>query len=90
MLVLDGNMKNNREVCYASSAGYAEFSGLTGKVCTGCPNTPAHKSRYCSLHSPFTVKPKAIQFSEDGTACPMPLNESRECEDHHAAIITSK
>ena len=32
MFVLDGNMKNNREVCYAVGAGYTEFIGLPGKV----------------------------------------------------------
>ena len=57
MLVLDGNMKNNREVCFAVDAGYAEFSGLPGRIRTGCPNTPGFKSRYCSLHAPFAANP---------------------------------
>ena len=87
MLVLDGNMKNNREVCYASSAGYAEFSGLAGKVSTGCPNTPAHKSRYCLLHSPITVTPQAIQFSDTDA---LATSVSREYDDRQVAIITSK
>lgn len=93
VFVLDGNMKNNCEVCSATKAGYAEFSGLTGKVPTGCPNTPAYKSRYCSLHSPLTVTPKQIQFSDDGTPLTdsqIPLNEERQCEERHAAIIASK
>ena len=55
VLVLDGNMKNNREVCLAIDAGYAEFSGLPGKVKTGCPNTPQFKSRYCHLHAGLTI-----------------------------------
>ena len=54
--MLDGNMKNNREVCYAVDAGYAEFIGLTGKIKTGCPNTPAFKSRYCSIHTPYVAQ----------------------------------
>ena len=33
-------MKNHRDVCLAREAGYAEFSGLPGKVKTGCPNIP--------------------------------------------------
>ena len=41
VFVLDGNMKNSHEVCFATRAGYAEFNGLPGKVSTGCPNTPA-------------------------------------------------
>lgn len=32
VMVLDGNMKNNREVCFAVDAGYVEFSGLPGRV----------------------------------------------------------
>ena len=55
VFVLDGNMKNNREVCYAVDAGYAEFRGLPGKIKTGCINTPAFKSRYCSIHIPCVV-----------------------------------
>ena len=49
VLVLDGNMKNHRYVCAATHAGYAEFKG---KIRTGCPKTPAHKSSYCSVHTP--------------------------------------
>lgn len=56
VLVLDGNMKNNREVCSAVDAGYAEFSGLPGRVKTGCPNSPGFKSRYCNLHAPVIVR----------------------------------
>ena len=55
VLVIDGNMKNNREVCFAVDAGYTEFSGLPGRVKTGCPNTPGFKSRYCPLHAKLAV-----------------------------------
>ena len=44
VIVLDGNMKNNRSVCLATHAEYAEYDGLPGTIQTGCPNTPAHKS----------------------------------------------
>lgn len=53
VIVIDGNMKNHRSVCYATNAGYAEYDGLPGVIRTGCPNTPAYKSRYCSLHKPM-------------------------------------
>ena len=53
VLVLDGNMKNHRSVCYADKAGYVKYEGLPGKLCTGCPNTPAKQSPYCNLHKPF-------------------------------------
>lgn len=45
-------MKNHRDVCLATHAGYAEYQGLPGMVQTGCPNTPDYKSRFCSLHKP--------------------------------------
>ena len=49
--MVDGNIKNHRSVCYAINAGYAEYNGLPGIIRTGCPNTPAYKSRYYSLHN---------------------------------------
>lgn len=30
MLVIDGNMKNRRDVCAASEAGFTEYEGLPG------------------------------------------------------------
>jgi hypothetical protein len=61
-IVLDGNMKNHRDVCMANEAGYAEFKGLPGRVKTGCPNTPKLKSRYCDLHTPTL-----FESTDDGT-----------------------
>ena len=51
-LIIDGNMKNHRNICCATAAGYTEYKGLNGKVQTGCLNTPAYKSSYCHLHKP--------------------------------------
>ena len=58
VLVLDGNMKNHRNVCYADKAGYVQYEGLPGRLCTGCPNTPAYKSPYCNLHKPLISLPQ--------------------------------
>ena len=88
VLVLDGNMKNSREVCFATDAGHTEFSGLVGMIRTGCPNTPAYKSRYCVLHSPTATTPSNVQFLEDGN--PVTTGHSKEPETRHAAIITRK
>ena len=63
--MLDGNIKNHRDVCLATYAGYVEYKGLPGKVQTGCPNTPAHKSPYCSLHKPVIAVPQRIQVGDD-------------------------
>ena len=54
VLVLDGNMKNHRDICLARSAGIVEFKNLPGQITTGCINTPAYKSRYCVDHTPST------------------------------------
>ena len=88
VLVLDGNMKNSREVCLATDAGHTEFSGLVGMIRTGCPNTPAYKSRYCVLHSPMATTPCNVQFAEDGT--PVTTSHSTETQARHVAIITKK
>ena len=51
VLVLDGNMKHRRDVCYAKDAGIIQFDGLPGSIKTGCPAaTPAFKCRYCIQH----------------------------------------
>jgi hypothetical protein len=50
VLVLDGNMKNYRDVCYAKDAGFIEFEGLEGSIKIGCSASPDFKSRYCSHH----------------------------------------
>lgn len=56
-IVIDGNMKNHRDVCLATEAGYIEYLGLPGRVTTGCANTPDFKSRYCYLHKPTAIVP---------------------------------
>ena len=50
--MLDGNMKNSRDVCAAQHAGFVEYSGLPGRVTTGCMETPEQCSKYCSRHKP--------------------------------------
>ncbi len=62
-------MKNHRDVCCATYAGFAEFSGLPGRVRTGCPNTPAYKSPYCSLHKPMLTVPLRVQLPEGDADC---------------------
>ncbi len=42
-MVLDGNIKNHRDVCKARDAGYTEYEGLPGSIKTGCMNTPSVK-----------------------------------------------
>lgn len=50
VLVLDGNMKNRRDICLAKDAGWIRYPGLPGQVVTGCMASPAFKSRFCQEH----------------------------------------
>lgn len=65
MLVMDGNMKNHRDVCKATEAGFTKFDGLPGQVKTGCQKTPDFKSRYCCLHKPRVCTLSDIDGQED-------------------------
>ena len=85
MLIIDGNMKNHRDVCFASHAGYTKYSGLPGKVCTGCPNTPDYSSRYYKIHKPTVATP---QVSEQGTDDHPP--KSLVQEDQVGLIISKR
>lgn len=90
VIVLDGNMKNNREVCYAIDAGYMEFDNLPGRIKTGCPNTPAFKSRYCPIHAPFMTIPQNVQFSPAEDSMPTSSTSTQIGAERAAAIIVNK
>lgn len=49
-------MKNRRDVCAATEAGFTEYKGLPGVIKTGCQLTPAYKSNFCFEHSPRVGK----------------------------------
>ena len=57
-------MKNHRDVCFATCAGYTEFDGLPGKIMSGCPNTPDFKSCFCSLHKATAVIPQEVDSQQ--------------------------
>ena len=57
-------MKNHRDICSATEAGYTEYDGLPGRIKTGCPNTPGFKSRYCSLHDTMASKRQNLSFPD--------------------------
>lgn len=83
VFILDGNMKNHRDVCYATEAGYA---GLPGRIKTGCPNTPGFQSRYCSLHTRVSYR-QSLSFSENDE----PENDDATKEETQALqILESK
>ena len=65
VLILDGNMKNRRDICFAKDAGFIEFEGLPGSINTGCHASPAYKSRYCDKHMSLVCD--SCHFEEDDT-----------------------
>ena len=86
-LILDGNMKNHRDVCAAKEARYAEFNGLPVKVQTGCPNTPQLKSRYCPDHTPTSFKSSPTSDNADSLSTAISTSQS---EDVQLAYIVGK
>ena len=75
VLILDGNMKNRRYVCYAKDTGYIEFDGLPGYIKSGCQATPAYKSRYCEDHINFACDSQQLsgKEAEDGGELDAPI-----------------
>lgn len=51
VLVLDGNMKNRRDVCMAKDAGCIQYPGIPGHIKSGCTASPQYKSRFCQEHT---------------------------------------
>jgi len=62
VIVIDGNLKNRRDICASTSAGYLSFTGLPD-IKTGCQSTPAWQSKFCYDHAPRTCKMSDV--SED-------------------------
>ena len=92
VLVLDGNMKNRRDVCFAKDAGFIEFEGLPGLIKTGCTASPAYKSQYCDLH-----KNHACELAHDeemievaGTSDTIHKQRQRTCKTAVAETILAK
>ena len=51
-----------KELSYSTQQRESSFN--TGKVKTGCPNTPELKSRFCTLHKPTAAIPQEIQLTD--------------------------
>ena len=49
--MVDGNMKNRRDVCAATDAGYIEYKEL-GVIKSGCQLSPIRGSNFCYFHAP--------------------------------------
>ena len=89
-LVVDGNMKNHRYVCSATHAGYVEFKGLNGKIRSGCPKTPAHKSSYCSVHTLSVAVCQNLPCDESSTSSASDIAKTASSEKHPVGKIIDK
>lgn len=49
-------MKNRRDVCAATEAGYIQYEDLMGAIKTGCQLSPLQNSKFCYYHAPRTCK----------------------------------
>ncbi len=87
--MIDGNMKNNWEVCLATMAGYAEYKGLPGRVRTGCPNSPEYKSPFCCIHKP-TVAVRQDTPLEDTPSSSGAAIQNTTPEEEPIGYIVSK
>lgn len=65
VLVLDGNLKNRRDVCASTEAGYIEYNSLPGAIKTGCQLSPYSTSKFCFYHAPrFSKNAEGKKVSE--------------------------
>ena len=64
VLVLDGNMKNQCNVCAATEAGYIQYPHLPGSIKTGCQLSPPSTSKYCYNHAPRVCTGLLLQESD--------------------------
>ena len=68
VLVIDGNMKNRRDVCMAKDAGCIQYPGLPGHIKSGCTASPQFKSRYCQEHDNRSCIPQCTDEEGDPIA----------------------
>ena len=83
VLVLDGNMKNHRDVCYAKDAGFIQFDGLSGLIKTGCPASPDYKSQYWAQHKNHACAlPTYEEVDDELGTTPGPAVRSQQRRQH--------
>lgn len=80
VFVIDGNMKNRRDICAATEAGFAEYKGLPGMIKTGCQRSPAYQSQFCYEHSPRVAS----------MTCAQDEHNMSTTKENVMAFITSK
>lgn len=86
MIVIDGNMKNRRNICAATEAGYLEYDGIPGKIKSGCQLTPLQTSKYCYQHVERVCRPTAKDKEHEKVT----VDEELVSEDGIVKMILSK
>lgn len=75
VIVLDGNMKNRRNICAATEAGYTKYAHLPGSIKTGCQLSPLASSKYCYYHAPRASAGLYLQKPEIPSDVETPTDE---------------
>ena len=87
--MLDGNMKNQRNIGAATEAGYIQYPHLPESIKTGCQLSPPSTSKYCTLHAPHVCARMLLQESDIN----LEHSEPSKIESTHEGVvqfITSK
>ena len=74
VLVIDGNMKNWRDVCMAKDAGYIQYLGLPGHIKSGYTLSLNFMSRYCQNHA---QRASMLHCTQEDTAVEMILEKKQ-------------
>lgn len=89
-IILDGNMKNHRAVCATSHAGYIVYKDIPGQVRSGCQNSPAFDSSFCTLHKPVLAMPQHVQLQHATSEGGELTLDTHKAEEEPVGIITNK
>ena len=83
-------MKNHRAVCAATHAGYIVYKDIPGQVRSGCQNSPAFDSSFCTLHKPVLAMPQHVQIQHATSEGGEFTLDFRKTEEEPVGIITNK
>lgn len=70
-------MKNRRDVCAASEAGFIQYPSLPGAIKTGCQVSPLRSSKYCFHHAPRISK-RSLDCNPETEAIASPSTSHQE------------
>ena len=85
--MLDGNLKNRRDVCSATEAGFIEYSSFPVAIKTGCQLSPCSTSKFCYYHAPRVSH--TTESGTDAEGCTKVITAVRETRSgkHYQVFI---